>query len=255
MTAKKPRSGPHLSDRPVAEPSPEMVHSIARPSADPARAVSESMKKQSPIRLMLVDDHPVMRIGLANLLGLEADFEVVAQADDGGSAIELWALHRPDVCLMDISMGGMDGVETLRRLRKSHPEACVLMLTSSKAPEDVVHAMEAGASGYVMKNVRCGELADAIRRAHAGEQPAPPASIERRPAGRTDISHRELEVLGLVRQGFTNADIGRLLGISERTARWHISALMEKLDANDRAQAVARGFELGLLGVTAPHHG
>jgi DNA-binding NarL/FixJ family response regulator len=232
-----------------------MVNSTKPAVARPSRAVSPDMKEKSSIRLMLVDDHPVMRIGLANLLGLEPDFEVVAQADDGVSAIDLWSLHRPDVCLMDISMAGMDGVETVRRLRKLHPEACVLMLTSSKAPEDVVHAMEAGACGYVMKNVRCGELADAIRKAHRGEQPVPPGTMEPRPAGRADISHRELEVLGLVRQGFTNADIGRLLGISERTARWHISALMEKLDANDRAQAVARGFELGLLGVTAPHHG
>lgn len=210
------------------------------------------MKKAASIRLMLVDDHPVMRMGLANLLGLNPDFEVVAQADDGATALELWKLHRPDVCLMDISMEGMDGVETLRRLKKSFPEARVLMLTSSKAAEDVHHAMEAGAAGYVMKNVKRGELADAIRAVHRGEtlvavKPLPQASAN----GTAAISHRELEVLGLIRQGFTNAEIGRLLGISERTARWHVSTLMEKLDAADRAQAVARGFELGLLGVTS----
>lgn len=210
------------------------------------------MKKAPAIRLMLVDDHPVMRMGLANLLGLSSDFEVVAQADDGATALELWKLHRPDICLMDISMEGMDGVETLRRLRKSFPDARVLMLTSSKAAEDVHHAIEAGAAGYVMKNVKRGELADAIRAIHRGEsliavKPLPHASAN----GTAALSHRELEVLGLIRQGFTNAEIGRLLGISERTARWHVSSLMEKLDASDRAQAVARGFELGLLGVTS----
>jgi DNA-binding NarL/FixJ family response regulator len=153
---------------------------------------------------------------------------------------------------MDISMEGMDGVETLRRLRKAFPDARVLMLTSSKAPEDVRHAMDAGACGYVMKNIRRGELADAIRAAHRGELPAPrPASGGSQPASaRRGLSHRELEVLGLIRQGFTNVEIGRLIGISERTTRWHVAAIMDKLGAADRAQAVARGFENGLLGVT-----
>lgn len=209
------------------------------------------MKKQSPIRLMLVDDHPVMRMGLANLLGLDPDFVVVAQADDGVAAIEQWRLHRPDVCLMDISMEGMDGVETVRLLRKSFPDARVLMLTSSKAPEDVSQAMKAGACGYVLKNAKRGELSSAIRAAHRGELSArQPAPVVVNGAVAAGLSHRELEVLGLVRQGFTNAEIGRLLGISERTTRWHMSSIMEKLNASDRAQAVARGFELGLLGVT-----
>ena len=209
------------------------------------------MKTAIAIRLMLVDDHPVMRTGLANLLGLNPDFEVVAQADDGASALELWKFHRPDVCLMDISMEGMDGVETVRRLRKSFPDARVLMLTSSKAAEDVHHAMDAGAAGYVMKNVKRGELADAIRAVHRGEKLVAAKPLQHTTGnGAATISHRELGVLGLIRQGFTNAEIGRLLGISERTVRWHVSALMEKLDAADRAQAVARGFELGLLGVT-----
>jgi len=212
---------------------------------------SKALNTTSPIRLMLVDDHPVMRIGLANLLGLEPGFEVVAQADDGPSALELWGLHHPDICLMDISMEGMDGVETLRRLRKAFPEARVLMLTSSKAPEDVHHAMDAGACGYVMKNVRRGELADAIRAAHRGEFPAPTTTGSHKASTpRRGLSHRELEVLGLVRQGFTNAEIGRLIGISERTTRWHVAAIMEKLGAADRAQAVARGFETGVLGIT-----
>lgn len=214
---------------------------------------STAVNATSPIRLMLVDDHPVMRIGLANLLGLEPGFEVVAQADDGPSALELWGLHHPDICLMDISMEGMDGVETLRRLRRAFPDARVLMLTSSKAPEDVRHALDSGACGYVMKNVRRGELADAIRAAHRGECPRPrtaAAGSHKAATPRRGLSHRELEVLCLVRQGFTNAEIGRLIGISERTTRWHVAAIMEKLGAADRAQAVARGFETGVLGIT-----
>jgi DNA-binding NarL/FixJ family response regulator len=208
------------------------------------------MVKAAKIRLMLVDDHPIMRMGLANLLSTDPDFTVVAQADDGLSAIELWRLHRPDICLMDIMMDGLDGVETVRRLKRAHPDARVIMLTSSHAPEDVKHAMEAGASGYVQKNSRRGDLTTAIRAVVRGETFVPGTATVKLnvTADTSGVSERELEVLGLIRQGFTNAEIGRLIGISERTVRWHVASLMEKLDASDRAQAVARGFELGLLG-------
>ncbi|MFM8634447.1 MAG: response regulator [Planctomycetia bacterium] len=201
---------------------------------------------------MLVDDHPIMRMGLANLLSLDPDLEVVAQADVGHAALQLCKLHRPDVCLMDIMMDGIDGVETLRRLRNGWPEARVIMLTSSHAPEDVAHAVEAGACGYVQKNARRGDLTRAIRAVFRGETFVPgKATVQVDTAAHASgLSDRELEVLGLVRQGFTNKEIGRLLAISERTVRWHMASLMEKLDASDRAQAVARGFELGLLGVS-----
>jgi DNA-binding NarL/FixJ family response regulator len=143
----------------------------------------------------------------------------------------------------------MDGIETLERLHAEFPEARVLMLTSSDAPEDIRHALKAGAGGYVTKNVRREDLTTAIRDVFAGER-AIGESIARQLAADEAsgaISRRELEVLGLVRQGFTNADIGRLLGISERTARAHVGALLVKLQASDRAEAVARGFERGLL--------
>ena len=211
------------------------------------------MVKAAKIRLMLVDDHPIMRMGLANLLSLDPSMEVVAQADDGAGALALWKLHRPDVCLMDIMMDGMDGLESLRRLRREFPEARVIMLTCSRAPEDVAHALEEGACGYVQKNAQRGELTRAIHAAFRGEQ-IDPAVTKTKTAGdgaihQSGLSARELEVLSLIRQGFTNKEIGRLAGISERTVRWHVSSLMEKLNASDRAQAVARGFELGLLGV------
>ncbi len=207
------------------------------------------MPKIQTIRLLLVDDHLVVRAGLANVLNCEPGFTVVAEADDGATAISLWRTHRPDVMLLDISMPGMDGIETLERLHAEFPEARVLMLTSSDAPEDIRHALKAGAGGYVTKNVRREDLATAIRDVFAGER-AIGESIARQLAADEAsgaISRRELEVLGLVRQGFTNADIGRLLGISERTARAHVGALLVKLQASDRAEAVARGFERGLL--------
>lgn len=209
------------------------------------------MPNPQTIRLLLVDDHPVLRAGLANVLNYQPGIKVVAEADDGATAIALWRTHRPDVMLLDLSMPGMDGIETLERLHSEFPEARVLMLTSSDAPEDIRHALKAGAGGYVTKNVRRAELVAAIRGVFAGER-AIGASVARQLAADETggaVSRRELEVLGLVRQGFTNAEIGRLLGISEGTAKAHVAALLVKLQAADRAEAVARGFERGLLKV------
>lgn len=213
--------------------------------------MSTSPSPAQPLRLLLVDDHPVMRAGLANVLNLDPAFHVVAQCDDGAAALRLWREHTPDVTLLDISLGGMDGIETLRQLRAQFPAACVLMLTSSEALEDVRRALAAGAAGYVTKNIRSGELASAICQAHRNAR-ALSANIQQLMAEQEESGHltaREIEVLGFVRRGFTNAEIGRLLGISERTVRAHMEVLMRKLDASDRASAVARGFETGLLKV------
>ena len=209
------------------------------------------MPKSQPIRLLLVDDHPVLRAGLANVLNYEPGMKVVAEADDGATAIALFRTHRPDVMLLDLSMTGMDGIETLEKLRGEFPDARVLMLTSSDAPEDIRHALKAGAGGYVTKSVRRAELVAAIRNVFSGERALGEIAERQLAAVEADgaISRRELEVLGLVRQGFTNAEIGRLLGISERTAKAHVGALLVKLQASDRAEAVARGFERGLLKV------
>jgi len=201
------------------------------------------------IRLMLVDDHAILRAGLVNLLNGEPGLEVVAVADDGETAIKLWKEHRPDITLLDISLGSMDGVETVRQLRKEFPEARVIMLTSSEAEEDIRHSLEAGACGYLTKNVRRAGLFEAIRQCHEGGK-AVGENVSRLLAAGSEygtISRREMEVLGLIRQGFTNAEIGRFLAISERTAKAHVAALLVKLQASDRAEAVARGFERGLL--------
>ena len=201
------------------------------------------------IRLLLVDDHPVMRAALANLLGFEQDFQIVGEADDGESALKLWREKQPDVCLLDVTMAGMDGFETLRRIRALSPAARVLMLTSSDSAEDMKHAVEAGAQGYLTKNVVYADLVAAIRDVHSGGRPI--TKKLQQPAGGESnaglLTRRELEVLGLLRQGFTNAEIGNLLGFSERTARSHVGAIKEKLHCAHRAEAVAKGFELGLL--------
>lgn len=207
------------------------------------------------IRLLLIDDHPVMRAGLANLLNSEPGFSVVGQANDGVQGVKVWTDLRPDVCLLDITMHGIDGIETLRRIRQLSADAKVLMLTSSEAAEDVAQAMKAGACGYVTKNIEHEELVAAIRQAHAGGRPigSDIRALEAvHPPGDELLSPRESEVLGLMREGFTNNDIGRLLGISTRTAKAHVAAVIEKLGVIDRTQAVARAFDLGLLKAIPP---
>jgi DNA-binding NarL/FixJ family response regulator len=202
------------------------------------------------IRLLLVDDHAVMRAGLANLLTSAGDFQVVAQADDGRAALRLWREHRPDVCLLDLTMNGIDGVETLRLLREIDPRARVLMLTSSDSADDVARAMAAGASGYVTKNVGHKDLFAAIRDVRAGGMPVSRDKIvdaNARPSPASGLTPREVEVLGLLREGFTNADIARLLGITTHTVKVHVAGVITKLGVSDRTQAVARAFDLGLL--------
>jgi DNA-binding NarL/FixJ family response regulator len=205
--------------------------------------------------VMLVDDHAVMRVGLASVLSLGHGFNIVAQANDGAAAYELYGTHRPDVTLLDVSMDRMDGIETLCRIRASFPDARILMLSASKDPRDIQTAMQSGAWGYLIKSVGHEELAAAIRAVKRGERVAsPPCNPATELPG--PLTLRETDVLGLVRQGFTNDGIARLLGISERTVRWHMTCILGKLNASDRAQAVARGFELGLLRVhadTTPH--
>ncbi|MDX9794915.1 MAG: response regulator transcription factor [Kiritimatiellia bacterium] len=205
-------------------------------------------KTDRAIRLMLVDDHPVMRAGLANLLSGEPGFSVVAQASEARSALAGWREHRPDVLLLDISLPGLDGIEVLRQIKAEAPQAHVLMLTSSEAKEDVRQSMAAGAAGYVTKNVDPDVLFAAIRDVfeRQGVVAQGESRTERDDVDET-LSQREQEVLNLVRQGFSNGEIGRLLGISRRTARAHVSAILRKLGASARTEAVTRGFERGIL--------
>lgn len=199
-----------------------------------------------PIRVMLVDDHPILRVGLASVLTTRHGFAVVAEAEDGNSALGFYRQKRPDVVLLDVSMERMDGIETLRRLLAESPEARVIMLTSSKVPEDAALALSAGALGYLVKTVDHSVIADAIRTVHAGGRVGSTVVDVSLPST-GPLSNREAEVLGLIRQGFSNDEIASLLGISERTARAHVSAILESLGAADRAQAVALGYELGIL--------
>jgi DNA-binding NarL/FixJ family response regulator len=211
--------------------------------------VHSPMTVMTDIRLMIVDDHPLFREGLAHTLGAARGIVIAAQAASGRSALEQWQQVRPDVAIIDISMPGMDGIDTVRHLKAKDPRAKVLMLTSSEEQDDVIAAIDAGAQGYVTKSIRYADLVAAVREVHAGGRPLG-ETVARKLARRDrdkPLTTRELEVLSKLRDGLTAVEIGDKLGITARTARAHIEAVKEKLGAVNSAQAVARGFELGLL--------
>jgi two-component system NarL family response regulator len=204
------------------------------------------------IRLLLVDDHSVVRMGLSAVLSLEPDLSVVAEAEDGAQAVEFFRSKRPDVVLMDVRMPGTDGVATLRTVLAENPAARVLMLTTSELDHDIQMAMAAGAAGYLLKSVSRRELVQAIRQVHTGGGVYVPSALQKKLAllaTRKPLSPREHEVLDCMRRGLTNVQVGLALGISEHTAKAHVRSILEKLESADRAEAVARGFELGMLHV------
>ena len=200
------------------------------------------------IRVMVVDDHPVLRSGLARLLGLERDIAVVAEASSGKQAVAEWTTCRPDVALVDLLMPVMDGAETITRIRRVDPAARALVLSSSESAMDADRAERAGACGYLTKESDAREIAAAIREVHAGRTGVRRGCL-RGPARAADdmLTARETEVLALLRQGASNAQIGRALAISELTVKSHIRSLMDKLQASDRTGVVGRAFDLGLL--------
>lgn len=203
----------------------------------------------SAIAVLIVDDHPLFREGLAHALATEDGFRIVGEAADGRSALALWSRHRPDVTLVDISMPGLDGISMVRQLRSAHPQARVLMLSSSEDQEDVLAALDAGAAGYVTKGVRYMELKAAIREVHAGGRPMGELIAKRLAARHVDspLTPRETVVLRMLSDGLGHVEIAERLAISERTARAHVAAVREKLGASNAAQAVAKAFARGLL--------
>lgn len=204
-----------------------------------------------PIRVLLIDDHEVLRAGLSNLLALQKDLLVVGQASSGEEGVQIWRSAQPHVGLVDVSLGGMDGVETVRRILAFAPQAKLVMLTSSESALDATRSLDAGAVAYVTKHSSPREIVEVIREVYAGHlrirrgvRPDPA------PAEPKILSERELSVLKLMRQGSGNAEIGRKLGIAERTVKCHVTAIFAKVGAQDRAGAVARGFDLGLLTIS-----
>jgi len=215
------------------------------------------MRESTPIRVMLVDDHAVVRSGLGAFLMVFDELELVGEASSGEEAVRLCDQLKPDVVLMDLVMPGMDGATTTRVIRERCPDIQVIALTSFKEQELVQGALEAGAIGYLLKNVSADELANAIREAHAGRPTLAPEATQAliqasRSASRTpkpgfDLTERELEVLALMVEGLTNPEIAERLVISRSTAKFHVSSILSKLEASSRTEAVAVALQHDLV--------
>ncbi|HUD75260.1 MAG TPA: response regulator transcription factor [Terracidiphilus sp.] len=202
-----------------------------------------------PIRILIVDDHPIMRIGITALIASSKEMEVVAQAASGEEALALHALHHPDITLMDLRLPGISGVETIRAIRGQSPKARFIVLTTYDGDEDIFQAMEAGAGGYLVKGMPQEMLVNAVKRVHAGGQYLPPPMSKVLASRMPDssLSPRESEVLGLLAKGKSNREIANCLGISEATVKCHVSVILMRLDASDRTQAVVIALQRGLI--------
>jgi len=206
--------------------------------------VSEGPK----IRVLVVDDHPIMRVGIAAIIDATPDMTVVAQAGTGEDAVQLFEKHLPDVTLMDLRLPGMSGVDVIRTVINRHPAAKVVVLTTYEGDEDIHQALEAGARSYIVKGMPHDALVNAVRRVNAGGRFLPPP-VTRVLASRLPdsvLSAREREVLNLMVGGKTNREIAAELGITEATVKCHVSVILMRLNASDRTQAVVTALQRGL---------
>lgn len=202
-----------------------------------------------PIRILVADDHNVVRQGLVALIKTVSDMTVVAEAADGQQAVELFRKHQPDVTIMDLRLPVMSGVDAITQIRRDFPSARILVLTTFDGDENIFRALQAGAKGYLLKDMFGDELMEAIRGVHAGKTriPAPIAQRLAERMGGPSLTNRELEVLKLIVAGKSNKDIGNELSISEATVKTHINNLLSKLGVSDRTQAATTALQRGIV--------
>lgn len=207
------------------------------------------------IRILTVDDHPLLREGIAVLIKAEADMELVAEASNGEEAIEQFRLHRPDVTLMDLQMPNLNGTEAISRIRNEFPNAKIIVLSTYSGDVQVLRAIKAGARGYILKGHVGRELLEAIRSVHSGHKRIPPeiAAELAEHAGDDALSSREMDVLRLIASGNSNKQIADKLFIGETTVKSHITNILSKLGANDRAHAVTIGLQRGIIELDIRH--
>jgi DNA-binding NarL/FixJ family response regulator len=207
------------------------------------------METSARIKVLVVDDHPIVRVGIAAIINARPDMTTVGQTGTAEEAIQLFERHLPDITLMDLRLPKMSGVEAIRAIRIRHPQACFVVLTTYEGDEDIYQAIEAGARAYVIKGMPHEALTDALRRVHAGGRFLPPP-VSRALASRTpdsDLSTREREVLSLLARGRTNKEIAAELGITVATVKCHVSVILMRLQATDRTQAVVTAIQRGLV--------
>jgi DNA-binding NarL/FixJ family response regulator len=202
-----------------------------------------------PIRVVVVDDHPLVRQGVVAVVAAQTDMAVVGEAGDGRQAVELFRRVRPDVALIDLGLPVQDGIGAMEAIRSEFPGSRFIALTVYQGDEDIHRALEAGAQAYVLKSAPPSELVSAIRAVHAGLRRFPPevaSRISDRGPG-AGLTSREIEVLRLVAKGKTNVEIGRELHITSGTAKWFVSSILSKLGVDDRTEAVTTALERGIL--------
>jgi DNA-binding NarL/FixJ family response regulator len=201
------------------------------------------------IRLLVVDDHPLMRTGVRTVLGAESDMVVVAEAADGREAVTMHATHLPDVTLMDLRMPAMDGIAAIQAIVAANAGARILAMTTYDGDADIYRALEAGACGYLIKDMLGQEVVNAVRTAASGRRVIPPAVASRLAefTPRIDLTAREVEVLRLAAKGLRNKEIARVIGRTEGTVKAHLKSVHEKLGASDRTEAVTIALQRGII--------
>lgn len=212
-------------------------------------ALNRILPNEKKIRIMVVDDHFAIRMGLTGSINLEPDMAVEAEASNGSQAIEGFRKHQPDIVLMDLKLPGASGIEATAAICKEFPKAAIIMLSTHDGEEDIYRSLQAGARAYILKDAAREELVAAIRKVHVGERvisPAVGARLAERMT-RAELTAREIEVLKLMAKGRSNKEIGSALGIAEVTVKLHVGHLLTKLNANDRTQAATTALQRGIL--------
>ena len=207
------------------------------------------MNRTEKIRVLVVDDHPIVRLGLAAFINGQLKMKVIAQAGTGEEAVELFRHHQPDVVLMDLRLPGMSGVDAIRVIRTEYPQSRFVVMTTYEGDEDIYQALEAGAQAYLIKCMEPSALVDAVLKVHAGLRVIP-ASVAKNLAARTPnsaLTDRERDVLGLIVRGQSNKEIAAELGITEGTVKCHVNVILSRLGVNDRTEAAVAALKRGLV--------
>jgi DNA-binding NarL/FixJ family response regulator len=207
------------------------------------------MSAPAPIRILTIDDHPLLREGVAAMIKSQRDMELVAEASTGTEGVERFRQQRPDITLMDLRLPDMNGIDAMAAIRTEFPDARIIVLTTFEGDVEIQRALEAGARGYLLKSMPPKELLDGIRQVHAGKKRIPPEIVAQLAEHLSDetLTSREVEVLREVAGGNRNRDIAERLFISEETVKVHVKHVMEKLGASDRTEAVAIAIRRGII--------